>query len=984
MGKILISVQKEEKAIAENNLQNSEVQVLTAAKKSSLEIEQGNELIRNIIKYAMDAIVVTDLAGKLIEWNPAFERLLGYNRKELEQRIFYYLLPKEERQKNDRLTTKLLNTKKSISVETIFITKERKKISALVNVSLLKDKNAQVNGFVAIIRDLTETHIAEKKIKALERNYAQALENANDAIMIVQRAMICYANKKLSEYTGYSLSELLELKYFKVVAPEDRENTSKTYQKRLTEQIKNRSYTIKLLCKNNNTLPVELNSSDIEYFGKPAIMVIIRDITDRVKAEKELEITNQKLIKNAEQAKNANLAKSEFLANMSHEIRTPMNGILGFADLLLDEELSSENREAVEIIKQSGENLLSIINDILDLSKVESGKVVLEKIPFNIENLILDVGELTRNNIGIKPIQINCLIQDIHTRLIGDPTRLRQIFTNLLGNAIKFTEKGEILIIACCEKEDDNHCLIKFSIIDTGIGIPADKIETVFESFKQADTTTTRKYGGTGLGLSIARMLTQMMGGRMWVESPAKDILQKNSEIDAINKKDSGTDKGSAFYFTAYFTKDKQIESDIKPVRCDELVGIPVLIMDENPTALKYLTETVQRAGMIAYPAGTLAQAIEIIKEKNSESGAGKGFAIALIELMPEIDDKNIIKNELIKNLDQHIGKKIKKIAIASKAGPGTAARSKKAGFEGFVVKPVRRNTLIDLIRTVLGMRTQPKEVLTRHSVNEILSHNIKILYAEDNIVNQMLGKKIFKRMGYTVEIANNGKKAVEMMKNPGVFDIIFMDIQMPVMDGLEATINIRKQEKLNKDNNFKPVPIIALTANAMKGDREKYLAAGMNEYLAKPFKREELQAVIKQFVLKEKDKNEVVNEPRILIVDDEVKVCKSIIRILRRKMAGTAVLTAKDGIDAATKLGSFLPSLLLVDLMMPRMNGEEFIKYIKETRRYSKVKIMVMTGLSEDKSKVKAVKKQGVSEILYKPFSDRDLLAAINRTIKG
>ena len=256
---------------------------------------------------------------------------------------------------------------------------------------------------------------------------------------------------------------------------------------------------------------------------------------------KELTLANKKALAMAKEAEEANKAKSEFLANMSHEIRTPMNGILGFADLLLEEELTQEQRQATDTIKKSGERLLNLINDILDLSKVESKKIELETIPFNVESLILDVGELVRTNLGEKPVEINCQVGDVHTSLLGDPTHLRQIITNLTGNAIKFTHEGEIVIGVTTVKEDEEEVTLKFYIRDTGIGIPEDKLETIFESFRQADGSTTRKFGGTGLGLTISRELARLMGGKMWVESPGDCRLNDFPENNRTSNQQPAT-----------------------------------------------------------------------------------------------------------------------------------------------------------------------------------------------------------------------------------------------------------------------------------------------------------------------------------------------------------------------------------------------------------------------------------------------------------
>jgi len=855
--------------------------------------------------------------------------------------------------------------------------------------------------------DIHDHKKAEEKLIESEERYRGILENALEGFFqSTPEGRFISVNPAFAKILGYDSPEELVSNTYNIekqfyVNSEDRSRYAQLLQKNGSVE----NFEFKVQRKDGSQIWVS-NSARAIYDSKDKIIRYegnVDDINERKLAEMEMKEINQQLEKAiitanrmATEAETASMAKSQFLANMSHEIRTPMNGILGFADLLLEEEMTSEQREAAETIKKSGENLLNLINDILDLSKVESKKIELEITPFNVESLILDVGELVRTNLGKKSVEINCQIGDIHTNVLGDPTRLRQIITNLTGNAIKFTHEGEIIIGVTTEKEYEEEIDLKFYIRDTGIGIPENKLGTIFESFTQADGSTTREYGGTGLGLTISKKLAQLMGGDMWAESPAcKNLPPGHTSTVSLNQ-----NPGSVFYFTANFKKDLKSSKQPEPLNVKELEGKTILIVDDNETALTVSSEIVKRAKMVPTLAKSGEEALDYLKRGKSVTGTNNPFPeVALIDIaLPGISG-----HELASKISAITSGTTKMIALSGNLFAGASAESKNAGFSGFIPKPVRPKVLTDLIRTILGIgEKQPEGIVTQHSVKEAVSHDIKILYAEDNKVNQLLGKKMFKRMGYNhLEIVPDGLKAINRVKQNGHYDIIFMDIQMPNMGGLEATEKIRKWETKLKDHgsqivenddeiailNPQPathIPIVALTANAMKGDREMCIEAGMDDYLAKPFKREDIQGMISKWVLKTKAAPRVPEKIKILLVEDEEKMRNSIVRLLKREMPEATVITSADGIDATAKLGSFAPDLILTDIMMPRMDGAEFVRYVRETDRYAKTKLIAITGLHRDDPRVLDIKEAGVEKIIYKPWEDKNMVLSIKDALGG
>ena len=746
-------------------------------------------------------------SGHILEANTAAERAYGYSREDLLGLNITDLRGAETL----GLTANQMAEADAGGI--LFETVHRQRDGSTFPVEV-SSRGATIGGtrtLISIVRDITDRKRAEEALHRSETKFRTLYDSSSDAVMLQDEKGFFDCNKATLTIFGCATKEEFCTKHPAVLSPPQQPcGTDSTVlaNKMVATAMEKGSVHFEWMSKRNDTgetFPTDVLLTAMELDGKQVVQAVVRDITDRKRAEEELIETNRQLeaaISQANQmalqAQEANAAKGEFLANMSHEIRTPMNGVIGMTGLLLDTELNDKQRRYAETVRSSGESLLGLINDILDFSKMEAGKLEMETLDFDLRALLDDFAATVALHAHDKGLEFICAATpDVPAYLRGDPGRLRQILTNLTGNAVKFTHEGEIAVRASLVLETDRDAVIRFSVKDTGIGIPADKQEILFQKFTQADASTTRKYGGTGLGLAISKQLVEMMGG----------------EVDV--KSEEG--HGSEFWFAVRLAKQPAQEST--EMLLTDIRGVHTLVVDDNATNREVLVAQLQSWGVRTED---VQDGFAALKALYLAKDAGDPFQIAILDMqMPGMDGAAV--GRAVK-ADETL-KSVQLVLLSSLGQRGEARQMEEVGFSAYLTKPARQSELFDCLSAVLAGTAparQARPIVTRHTIRE-MSRGARILLVEDNTTNQDVALGMLEKLGLRADAVANGTEAVHALETLP-YDLVLMDVQMPEMDGLEATQHIRDPQSMVRNHQ---VPIIAMTAHAMQGDREKCLKSG-------------------------------------------------------------------------------------------------------------------------------------------------------------
>jgi PAS domain S-box-containing protein len=782
--------------------------------EDAIQVEKA--YLEQLFESAQEAIVMVDNDDTISHVNSDFTRVFGYARDEaLGKSIDDLIAPPDLRDEAVSVTKRAAKGQR-VALETI----RQRKDGVLIDVSVLASPiivGSEQVGRYGIYRDITKRKQAEEGLRESEEKYRTLFEDSVDAIYVTTReGEFVDANQSTLDLFGYTREEMMAINTRELYADH---RDGRKFQRDIELNGFVRDYEVNLRQKDGKKIHCLFNvrvrrAGDGRIVGYEGI---IRDITERKRMIEELQKAKQA-------AEAANQAKSQFLASMSHEIRTPMNAIIGMAELLRETPLTPEQHQYVQVFSSAGDNLLNIINDILDISKVEAGHLDLETVDFDLKEIVENTCDVLALRAHEKGLEVACHIApELPTYLIGDHGRLRQILINLVGNAVKFTEKGEVVVEVKSQNSDPQErgsgdVELLFSVADTGIGVPPEKADAIFDSFTQADTSTTREHGGTGLGLTISKRLVELMGGRIWVESQV--------------------DQGSTFYFTARFQLQAEPARPIQQVAVD-IKGMKVLVVDDNAANRVILGKMLTRSGALVSEVDSGKGGIAEIK--NAVKSDDSYQLLLLDSLMPGMDGFGMVEN-LKRELDIP---DMTIMMLTSDRRSNDIIRCKELGIAAYLVKPIKSSELFKAITTAIGKK---KVVHEEVAVSKIAAPEdlqpLNILLVEDSEDNRLLIQSYLKKTPYRLDMAENGEVGVEKFKSVK-YNLVLMDMQMPVMDGYTAIREIRKWE--GKEG-LAGTPIVAFTAHATKGEEQKSLDAGCIAHLTKPIKKAKLLEAIETY----------------------------------------------------------------------------------------------------------------------------------------